>query len=44
MYPITEAGLELYNKECPQTVSITVSALDGNFTITEEDIVQGSFQ
>ena len=43
MYPITEAGLELYNKECPQTVSITVSALDGNFTITEEDIVQGSF-
>lgn len=42
MYPITAEGMALYDKECQQTISITVSALDGNFTITEADIVQGS--
>ena len=44
MYKVSPTIIELLNKNYRQIVKISVSGKNGNFVITESEILQGSLQ
>jgi len=43
MYPVSQEVIKLFNKNYRQVARITVYGAEGTFTITESEILQGSF-